>query len=279
MEKVKRLKEILRRLRKVLIAYSGGVDSTFLLKISVDTLGKENVIAVTARSETYPLREYEFAKRFCSLLGVRHIVIKTSELKIKGFRKNPPERCYFCKKELFSKLKEIAKKYSIKYVLDGSNYSDTSDYRPGFKAKKEMGIKSPLIEARLTKKEIREFSKRLNLPTKDKGSFACLASRFPYGEEITKEKLKMIDKAEDYIYKLGFKEFRVRYHNLDGKSLARVEINKNEFSKLNPEVFERIFKYFKRIGFDFVTLDLEGYKRGKMNRFLRVFNPKSGSHS
>jgi len=268
MSKLKILKDFLKSLKKVLIAYSGGIDSTFLLYFAVKTLGRENVIPVIARSETYPLREFKFAERFVKKLKLRYSVIHTSELKIKNFKKNPVDRCYYCKKELFSRLRKIAQKNGIKYVLDGSNFSDLSDYRPGFKAKKETKVLSPLIEAKLTKDEIKKFTKKFNLPTKDKGSFTCLASRFPYGEEITEKKLRMIDKAEDYLFKLGFKEFRIRYHNLGyNKIMARIEINRDEFKKIKPFVMDKICNHLKKY-FDFITLDLEGYQTGKLNKLI-----------
>lgn len=263
MNKFKRLTNILKNLKRVVIAYSGGLDSTFLLKIAVDTLRRENVLAVTARSETYPASEYREAVNIAKKIGACHVTIHTQELKIRNFKANPVNRCYFCKKELFKKLDGIKNRYKMTYVLDGANYDDLKDVRYGRKAAKELEIKSPLLEAKLTKGEIRKFSKRLGLPTWDKPSFACLASRFPFKDEITVASLQRIGIAEGYLKGLGFKQFRVRAH----KDIARIEILKDEFKKA-LKFHDSISDKLKSLGFVYVTLDLSGYRTGSMHEAM-----------
>jgi uncharacterized protein len=249
----------------VAVAFSGGVDSTFLLRAAHDVLG-EKAVAVTARSATYPEREFREAADFAAEYGIRHIVITSEELEVEGFSDNPLNRCYLCKNELFQKIKDIAADNNIGYVAEGSNYDDLGDYRPGLKAVAEHGIVSPLREAQLTKAEIRELSKRLGLKTWDKPSFACLSSRFPYGEKITLEKLQKIDKAEQFLLDSGFKQVRVRYHG----DIARIEIAENEFPKLlENENREKIYKAFREIGFLYSALDLKGYRTGSMNEGMK----------
>jgi len=260
MKKVDRLKAILKRLGRVVIAYSGGLDSSFLLKMAVDALGKTNVLAVTARSETYPHSEYKEAKRFADKIGARHLTINTSELKLKNFRSNPVNRCYYCKKELFRKLDEIRRRNKFNYVLDGTNLDDLKDIRHGTKAAKELGVKSPLLEAKITKADIRNFSKALKLPTWDKPSFACLASRIPFNNEITKKDLRKVDKAEGYLRQLGLKQFRVRLH----KDIARIEVFKKDFSRV-LESQESIVGKLRKLGFTYIALDLCGYRTGSMH--------------
>lgn len=264
LSKLENLKKILLKMEKVLVAFSGGVDSTFLLKAAKDVLGK-NVLAVTASSETYPQQEIEEAKKIAGELDVRHLVIQTKELENPDFISNPPKRCYFCKKELFSRLNEIAKAESIPFILDGSNYEDLADFRPGTIAAEELDIHSPLREVKLRKNEIRALSKKLNLPTWDKPSLACLSSRFPYYTEINREKLKRIGQAEDILKKLGFKQVRVRHHD----HIARIEIDSEEFPGLiERKVREKIVKTFKKLGYTYVSLDLGGYRTGSMNEPL-----------
>lgn len=265
--KFKSLKNSLKKMGKVLIAFSGGVDSSFLLKVALDTLGKENVLAVTADSETYPRAELKEASDLARNLGLdgRHRIIQTSEFKIKKFSENPPDRCYYCKLELFSKLKRIARENKITYVLDGSNYSDRDDFRPGRKAINKLGVRSPLLESELTKEEIRALSKKLNLPTWNKPAFACLSSRIPYGENITLEKLNRIEKAEEYLRSSGFSQLRVREH----QGIARIELEAKELKKLmNRNLRKKVYQKLKGLGFSYVTLDLLGYRTGSMNEVL-----------
>ena len=261
--KMENLKDKLRRMGRVVIAFSGGVDSTFLVKVAYEVLGK-NVIAVTAASSTYPKTELEEAKRLARLIGVRHIIVNSEETEVENFKRNPPNRCYYCKKELFSRLKEIAKKEKINYVLDGTNYDDLTDFRPGMKALRELNIISPLKDVKLTKEDIRNLSKLMNLDTWDKPACACLASRFPYGIRITKERLDRVEKAENVIRNLGIRQLRVRYHN----EIARIEVNKKDMQLL-LEHSDSIVKKFKELGFIYVTLDMEGYRTGSLNEVLR----------
>lgn len=262
--KHKKLKEILKKYESLLVAYSGGVDSSLLLKTAYDVLGK-NVLAVIAQSETYPEEESRSAVKFIEKLGVRYEIVKTDEFSDENFISNPPERCYYCKKELFSKLTDIAKKEGIKYVADGSNVSDLSDYRPGTNASKELGIKSPLREAGFTKEDIRELSRQLKLPTSDKPSLACLASRIPYGTRITKNILNKIDEGEKYLRSLGLKQVRVRHHG----DLARIEVDKEHLADLvECGIADKIDKRFKSLGYTYVTIDLKGYRTGSMNEVM-----------
>jgi len=262
--KFQNLKDNLKKLSSVAIAYSGGVDSTFLLKVAADVLG-DKVIAITAKSTTYPEREFKEAVKYIGDIGAKHIVIISEELEIEGFAKNPIDRCYFCKKELFSKVRKVADDNNINAVLDGSNADDVSDYRPGMKAASELKVISPLKEAKLTKDDIRVLSKRLGLPTWNKPAFACLSSRFPYGNEITVEKLSMVERAEQFLMDLGFRQIRVRHH----EEIARVEVNAEERNKFfDIELMDRVGNELKKIGFKYVTLDLLGYRTGSMNEVL-----------
>ena len=258
--KLKILKNILNEMKKVVVAYSGGLDSTFLLKAAVDALGKENVLAVTARSETYPASEYREAVKIAKSIGARHKIIVTEELGMKAFRTNPVNRCYYCKKELFKKLDGIKIKNKMSFVLDGTNHDDLKDVRYGRKAAAEFGVRSPLLEAKLTKADIRKFSKGLCLPTWDKPAFACLASRIPVNSMITRAELKKIDRSEACLRKLGFKQFRVRAH----KDIARIEVLPGELTKA---IRRRniITKELRQLGFVYVTLDLRGYRTGSMH--------------
>jgi uncharacterized protein len=262
LSKLESLKTIIKNTGGAVVAFSGGVDSTFLLKVAYDVLG-DKVLAVTANSETYPKRELEEAKAFAESLGIRHIVIETLELEIAGFADNPPDRCFYCKHELFSKLTEIAKANGIEYVFDGSNYDDRNDHRPGMRAAKELGVVSPLKQAEMTKDDIREVSREFGLSTWNKPSFACLSSRFPYGTKITPEKLTVIGEAEDFIRDLGFKELRVRHHD----NIARIEIGKADLERMIAYA-DQIVEKVKSLGFLYVTLDLAGYKTGSMNYTL-----------
>lgn len=261
-KKLEKLQKILKRYKKVLIAFSGGVDSSFLSKIALDTLGRGNVVAVTADSATYPRKELKEAKGFAKKWGIKHLVIKTNELKDKNFLKNPHSRCFYCKDELFSSLKKIAYKKKIRYVLDASNNDDLKDFRPGSKAKKLHNIHSPLEEAGFTKKDIRYLSKKIGLSTYSKPSLACLASRIAYYEPITLDKLQMIGKAEAILHNLGFKQCRVRIHN----SFCRIELEKKDIKRVaNPKIYDIIMRHFRKFGFKYITLDLEGFRSGSMN--------------
>lgn len=268
---LQQLKDNIEKAGSLAVAYSGGVDSTFLLKVAHEVLG-DKVIAVTARSSTYPEREFKEASEFTRSAGIRHVIIESEELDLKGFADNPPDRCYMCKYELFSKVKAVAEKYRIKFIAEGSNIDDLGDYRPGMRAIKELGIISPLKDAGLGKDAIRKLSKQMGLPTWDKPAFACLASRFPYGEKITRQKLAMIDKAEQYLLDLGFIMVRVRHHG----DTARIEVGEDERPRFfNLTLMDTIYRKFREIGFAYTALDLKGYRTGSMNETLDMREDKS----
>ncbi|MBR2751138.1 MAG: ATP-dependent sacrificial sulfur transferase LarE [Clostridiales bacterium] len=263
-EKKQKLEQYLQELGSVAVAFSSGVDSTFLLKVAKDVL-KDKVIAVTAKSCSFPKRELQEATAFCEKEGIRQVVIESEELAIDGFRQNPKNRCYICKKELFTKILDVAAANGIEYVAEGSNLDDNGDYRPGLIAVAELGVKSPLRQAGLTKEDIRQLSKELDLPTWDKPSFACLSSRFVYGETISEEKLRMVDQAEQLLLDLGFKQFRVRIHG----NIARIEVLPQEFPRLVEEgVRDKVCSTLHELGFAYVTMDLQGYRTGSMNETL-----------
>ncbi|NSW89591.1 MAG: ATP-dependent sacrificial sulfur transferase LarE [Firmicutes bacterium] len=260
--KLNKLISILREKAALAIAFSGGVDSTFLLKVAQDTL-KDNVIAVTAKWPIHSEREFKEAVDFVKQLNVRHIILKSDSIDdIEGFSQNPENRCYLCKREIFKKIKEVAKKNGFIHVADGSNIDDLKDYRPGIVALKELGIISPLRDAGLTKSDIRELSRETGLPTWNKPAFACLASRIPYGHEITKEKLEIIDKSEQFLIDSGFKQVRVRHHG----DIARIEVSAEERSNFfNPGFMDEVHYKLKQYGFKYITLDLMGYRTGSLN--------------
>lgn len=263
-EKFQLLKDNIKKRGSAAVAYSGGVDSTFLIKVAHDVLG-DNMIAVTATSSTYPERELKEAIQYAKTIGVKHLIISSEELDIEGFASNPVNRCYFCKKELFSKINNIAKENHIDYVFDGSNINDEGDYRPGMQAARELEVVSPLREAQLTKEDIRVLSKELGLPTWDKPAYACLSSRFPYGNNITAPKLKMVDEAEQYLLDLGIRQVRVRHHG----EIARIEVAPEEREKFfDVKLMDQIGERFKKIGFAYTALDILGYRTGSMNEVL-----------
>ena len=260
-QKYDQLKKIISGYKRTIVAFSGGVDSTFLLKTCVDVLGKENVMAFIGQSPTCPAREIEEAKKLSALIGVEYIIEKTSEMEDSDFVRNDKLRCYYCKNHLFRKAWEIAEKGRFLHVVEGSNLDDTYDYRPGRKACLEQGIASPLLMAELTKNDIRELSRQLHLPTHDKPAFACLSSRIPYGIPIMIETLEKIELSEDFIRGLGIRQVRVRYHG----SVARIEVANNEINKVF-ESKDEIAEALQNYGFFYITLDLQGYRTGSMNK-------------
>jgi len=264
LSKFESLKSILKDMGSVLVGFSGGVDSSLLLKTAQDVLG-DSVLAVIAQSETYPEKEQEEAVRLAEEWNVPLKIIQTDELDNPEFVQNPPARCYFCKTELFSKLKEIAFSEGILFVCDGANYEDLDDFRPGAKAAEELGVRSPLKEAELVKDEIREISRWMGLPTWDKPSLACLSSRFPYNTAIDRDSLKQISLAEDYLRSRGFTQVRVRHHG----QIARIEVEPEKIViMMDPELRQDVVENLKAFGYDYVTLDLVGYRTGSMNEPL-----------
>ena len=258
------LKKLMIDYGSVAVAFSSGVDSTFLLYVAKEALG-DRVIAITAQSCSFPKRELNEAKAFCEKQQIRHFICESEELDIEGFSHNPKNRCYLCKHELFEKIHKIAEQEKIAAIVEGSNLDDNGDYRPGLQAVAELGIKSPLRQIGLTKNDIRVLSRYLELPTWDKQSFACLSSRFVYGETISREKLEMVDRAEQLLLDLGFHQVRVRIHN----RMARIEVLPEEFGKLISEnTRTKIITSFREYGFTYITMDLIGYRIGSMNETL-----------
>jgi pyridinium-3,5-biscarboxylic acid mononucleotide sulfurtransferase len=269
-DKHSRLTALLTSMERVLVAFSGGVDSTLLLKVAVDALG-DDVLAVTAISQLSSQQEKKDAAEMAKRIGAAHVVVECDDLNDPVFVANPRDKCYHCKKRRFAMLKEMARDKGFAVVVDGTNYDDSADYRPGLKASQELGIRSPLSEAGLTKAQIRELSHRLGLPTWDKPAFACLASRIPYGDEITDQKLRQIDEGEIFLRDLGIcRQVRVRHHG----SVARLEVPPEAIGEfMVAAVRRRIADHFKQLGFQFVALDMDGYVMGSLNRALS-FNQK-----
>jgi len=263
-DKERKLEEILKTLKPVVIAFSGGVDSSYLAYKAHQVLGIE-AIAVTAESASVPSRQRRMAALIVSQTGIHHKTIHSRELDRPEYSANPVDRCYYCKDELFAKLQDVAKEYGAVTVLDGLNADDLSDFRPGRKAGEEHRVRSPLLEAGLTKNEIRELSRRAGLPTADIPASACLSSRFPYGVEITEEKLKIVDQGEEALREMGFEVFRVRHH----EHLVRLEFGPDDLKKaLDPKIAASLSALFKNLGYKYVTLDLEGYRTGSANEVL-----------
>jgi uncharacterized protein len=267
-DKFNKLKENLKAMNRVIIAFSGGVDSTFLLK-AASMAGLSDILAVTGVSESLPRHELSFAREIAASLNLKHRVITTEELKDVNYANNPPDRCYYCKKDLFSRLGKIAEDEGYSFIIDGTNADDANEWRPGRRAAREEGVKSPLLDAALSKEEIRDLSRSLGLPTWDKPATPCLSSRFQYGQRITAEALDRVSRAEEYIKKIGIREFRVRDHS----EIARIEVNPEEFRIfMNKTVRNEVVSFLKSIGYKYVALDLQGFRSGSANEVLSDVN-------
>lgn len=264
-QKLERMSEILRSLKRVVVAFSAGVDSTFLLKVAIDTLGPANVLAATADSDSLSRSEFDEARRLADRFGAPHRVIATQEMDDPNYRANPANRCYFCKTELYAKLQPILASEGYTAIINGINADDLGDWRPGIQAAKENAVGSPCAEAGMTKQDIRILSERMGLPTYDKPASPCLSSRIQYGEEITPEKLKMVEQGEAFLHGLGIRECRVRHHN----NMARIEVPADQIVVfMQPEMRAKIDAEFRRIGYTYVAMDLRGFRSGSMNEVI-----------
>ena len=264
-EKLEKLNSILGQMASVLVAYSGGVDSTFLLSVAAEVLGPK-AVAATARSEIYPTGEFEQAQAVAEQLGVTHIALDAEQMNNSEFVANPPDRCYLCKRELFGQLQEIARQHDLNFVIEGAQSDDLGDYRPGLRAAEELRVRAPLIEATLTKEEIRQLSRARGLPTADAPARTCLATRFPYGHEITLAGLRQVARAEEFLARQGFEQVRVRHHG----AIARIEVQPEQLLRLTEKPLrDKLVEEFQRLGFLYVTVDLQGYRTGSMNEGLK----------
>ncbi len=272
-QKVEHMQSILRELKSVAVAFSAGVDSTLVLKVAIDTLGSDNVVAVTGRSDSLAGAEFDEACELAESLGAEHVVLETDEFDDPNYTANPNNRCYYCKTVLFDHLQRFITRRGIKAIVSGANADDLGDYRPGHQAANEHSVRAPVAEAGLTKGEVRKLSKRLGLPTYDKPASPCLSSRIQYGESITAEKLHMVEAAEAFLRKeMGIRECRVRHHD----NLARVEVAVEFIPTLaNPENAARIDRYFRSLGYNYVTLDLRGFRSGSMNEVIQLGSLRS----
>lgn len=262
--KMERVRRALERTGGLLVAFSGGVDSAVLAKLARQALG-DRAVAVTVDSQTYTAAELREARKLARLIGIRHIVVRHDELAEEAFCRNPPDRCYLCRRGLAGKMKEIARKTGLSAIADGANFSDTREHRPGIRAATEAGVLHPLMENRVTKAEVRRMARSLGLPVAGRPSSACLSSRIPYGERITQDKLRRIERAEAFIRSLGFRQVRVRHHG----SIARIEVEPGAVPKLaRPAVMDKVARRLKRLGFTYVTADLEGYRSGSLDEVL-----------
>ena len=265
--KLEEMKEILRSLKRVAVAFSAGVDSTFVLKVALDTLGPENVVAVTGKSDSLAAAEFDEACKLAESFGARHVVIETQEMKDPNYAANPANRCYFCKSELYGKLEGFIREHGLNAALSGINKDDYSDWRPGTQAAGEHAVRAPCAEAGMTKEDIRYLSAKLGIPIYDKPASPCLSSRVQYGETITPEKLKMIERSEAFLHALGFRECRVRHHN----NLARIELPRERIGEaLRPELLQKIDATLREFGYQYVTIDLRGFRSGSMNEVIQL---------
>jgi len=262
-EKTEKLKSLIQKMDRVLVAFSGGVDSTLVLAIAQEVLGS-NTLAATAQSDSLPNREMDACHKLAQEIGVEHLIIRTNEMNNPNYQANPANRCYHCKTELYSCLKNLAHEKSIPYILNGINIDDLGDYRPGIDAARENAVRSPLVEAGFNKQNVRDLARQMELSIWDKPAMACLSSRIPYGEPVTPKKLKMIEKAEDFLLSMGFKQLRVRHH---GKT-ASIELEKNELPQFTPAIEKTVTEKFKTLGFQTIHLDPKGYRMGSLNEAL-----------